>query len=132
MPLYRCFTEPDSLDDGQRAAIAQAITDIHCDATTAPPSFVHVQFLDRDGDRGGGRGDAAAVRLHGGLRAGRPPEVTETIIDRCRTTVAEIAGIDVGAVSMRTSETPASWIFEGGRVLPEPGEEEAWQAAVAR
>lgn len=131
MPLYRCFTAPESLDDDQRSAIAQAITDIHCGATDAPPTFVHVQFLDQDPERAT-TDTSTAIRLHGGLRAGRPAEVTETIVSQCRTAVADIAGVDVDAVAMRTSHTPASWIFEGGRVLPEPGDEAAWQAAAAR
>ena len=47
MPLYRCTTAPGALDDAQRAAIARAITAIHCELTEAPPTFVHVQFLHR-------------------------------------------------------------------------------------
>jgi hypothetical protein len=45
--------------------------------------------------------------------------------------VAGIAGVPAESVGMRTSTTPASWILEGGRVLPEPGEEAAWLAAQA-
>ena len=125
MPLYRCTTGPGTLSDEQRSAIARAITDIHCGETGAPPTFVHVQFLDAEE---GGDG-AGSVRLHGGLRAGRPPEVTEAIVERCTAAVARIAGVDPGRITMRTSETPASWIFEGGRVFPEPGQEAEWQAA---
>lgn len=125
MPLYRCTTAANVLDDSQRAAIAGAITDIHCDATGAPPTFVHVQFHEAASNNDG------RVTLHGGIRAGRPPEVAQAIISRCIAAVAEIAGIAADRISMRTSETPASWIFEGGRVLPEPGEEEAWLAAHA-
>jgi hypothetical protein len=33
---------------------------------------------------------------------------------------------------MRTSGTPASWILEGGRVLPEPGEEDDWVAGAGK
>lgn len=83
MPLYRCTSPHGELNDGQRAAIAQAITAIHCHLTNAPPTFVHVQFHDH---------------------------------------------VPGAAVLMRTSTTPASWILEGGRVLPEPGEEAAWLA----
>jgi len=70
--------------------------------------------------------DVPAVRLHGGIRAGRPPELNDALIRRCVESVARIAGVQ--GVVMRTSTTPASWILEGGRVLPEPGEEEAWLA----
>ena len=47
MPLYRCSSPPEALDDERRAAIAVAITDIHCELTGAPPTFVHVQFFER-------------------------------------------------------------------------------------
>lgn len=126
MPLYRCTTEPDVLDDEQRSAIANAITDIHCSATGAPPTFVHVQFHER-----AATSSAGEVALHGGIRAGRTPEVVDDIIRRCIGAVSDITATDSSSISMRTSETPASWIFEGGRVLPEPGEEEAWLAANA-
>jgi phenylpyruvate tautomerase PptA (4-oxalocrotonate tautomerase family) len=125
MPLYRCTTAPDTLNDEQRSAIARAFTDIHCEATGAPPTFVHVQFHDAPASGDG------SITLHGGLRAGRPPEVAEEIVRRCIEAVADITGVGAERISMRTSTTPASWIFEGGRVMPEPGEEDAWLAANA-
>ena len=122
MPLYRCTTPAGTLDDDQRREIAEEITSIHCSETGAPRTFVHVQFLDAKGD------EATPVVLHGGIRTGRTAETTTAIIDGCVATVARVAAIPASEISMRTSSTPASWIFEGGRVLPEPGEEEAWLA----
>jgi phenylpyruvate tautomerase PptA (4-oxalocrotonate tautomerase family) len=124
MPLYRCTTPPDALDDLQRAAIARAITAIHCGVTQAPPTFVHVQFLHRTPAAG-----EPAVQLHGGLRAGRQQALADAIVARCTAAVAAIAGVPAEAIAMRTSTTPASWILEGGHVMPEPGEEAAWLAA---
>lgn len=121
MPLYQCTAPAGTLTDDQRERIAQAITDIHCTLTTAPPTFVHVQFHDVDAE-----GDQPPVRLSGGLRAGRPSSVTEGLVDRITSAVSEIGGVPPDQIVMHTQETPASWILEGGRVLPEPGEEEAW------
>jgi phenylpyruvate tautomerase PptA (4-oxalocrotonate tautomerase family) len=126
MPLYRCTTPEGSLDDTQRAAIARAITAIHCHVTQAPPTFVHVQFHHQPAPAKG-----PAIRLHGGIRAGRPQSLADEIVARCVQVVAGIAGVPAESVGMRTSTTPASWILEGGRVLPEPGEEAAWLAAQA-
>ncbi len=126
MPLYRCTCPEGDLNDQQRAAIAQAITAIHCDVTQAPPTFVHVQFHDRKPQAVGTR-----FTLHGGVRAGRSGETNELLISRCVGAVAAIAGVAPGEITMRTSATPASWILEGGRVMPEPGEEAAWIAAHA-
>jgi hypothetical protein len=47
---------------------------------------------------------------------------------RCVEAVARIAGVPTVRISMRTSSTQASWILEGGWVLSEPGEEDAWVA----
>jgi phenylpyruvate tautomerase PptA (4-oxalocrotonate tautomerase family) len=124
MPLYRCTSPQDSLSEAQRSALAQAFTDIHCDLTGAPRTFVHVQFHHHDPQAG-----RAAYELHAGIRAGRDRALADAIVARCVAAVADVARVDPGQVSMRTSATPASWILEGGRVLPEPGEEEAWEAA---
>jgi hypothetical protein len=51
------------------------------------------------------------------------------LVARCIEAVAQIANLSPDQISMRTSSTPASWILEGGRVLPEPGEEDDWLAA---
>ncbi len=127
MPLYQCYAPPGSLDDDQRAEIAQAITDIHCELTTAPPTFVHVQFHDRNTG-----GDDQPVKLSGGIRAGRSESVTEQLVARISAAVSRIGGLAPETITMRTVETPASWILEGGRVMPEPGEEAAWAAAGTR
>lgn len=120
MPLYRCMASAETFSPDQRAALAEAITEIHCSETTAPPDFVHVQFHDAPAAQ------TAVVAIHGGFRAGRPRSVTEAIVRRTTEAVVAIGGVAVDDVSMRTSETPASWIYEGGRVLPEPGDEAAW------
>lgn len=126
MPLYTCHCPEDLLNDDQRVRIAEAITDIHCSLTTAPRTFVHVQFRDRVSAEG-----APMVALSGGIRAGRPAAVTASLVEQISGAVGEIGGVAPEQITMRTVETPASWILEGGRVLPEPGQEEAWMEASA-
>ena len=123
MPLYRCTSPQGVLNYSQRAALARAFTDIHCDLTGAPRTFVHVQFLHHPAQTGGMR-----FELHAGIRAGRDRALADAIIARCKQAVADQTGAPLEAISMRTSSTPASWILEGGRVLPEPGEEAQWEA----
>lgn len=124
MPLYRCTTPAGTLDDAQRARIAEAFTGIHCELTGAPRTFVHVQFHHAPPPDAG-----PDVALHAGIRAGRDRTLADEIVRRCTDAVAGIAAIDRARITMRTSSTPASWILEGGRVLPEPGEEAAWLSA---
>ncbi|MCP5027717.1 MAG: DNA-binding protein [Actinomycetia bacterium] len=123
MPMYQCFAVEGTFDDEQRQRLAGALTEIHCSETTAPPTFVHVLFHDRDPEPGG-----AAVRLHGGIRYGRPQSTTDSLVRRMTEAVAAETGLSLDQITMGTSETPASWIMEGGRVMPEPGEEDAWLA----
>lgn len=124
MPLYRCTYPEGELDDAQRASLAVAFTDIHCDVTGAPRTFVHVQFHPRPKADDGPR-----YVLHAGIRAGRDRELAEAIIARCISAVSTMTGVAPSEIAMRTSSTPASWILEGGRVLPEPGAEDDWLAA---
>ena len=124
MPMYQCFSAEGTFDDGQRQRIAEALTEIHCSETTAPPTFVHVLFHHRDP-----KPAAAPIRIHGGIRAGRDQSVTDSLVRRMTEAVATEADLPVDQVAMDTNETPASWIMEGGKVLPEPGEEDVWMAA---
>ena len=121
MPLYRCTCAPQRLTDSQREHIARAFTDIHCDLTGAPRTFVHAQFHHREAAPG-----QPEFKLHAGIRAGRDEALARRLIERCIEAVSRIAMVQPERIRMRTSSTPASWILEGGRVLPEPGEEDAW------
>ena len=123
MPLYRCTGPQERLSDAQRERIAMAFTDIHCDLTGAPRTFVHAQFLQRAAVPG-----QPQFVLHAGIRSGRDEALARQLVRRCIEAVAEIAEVSPEDIQMRTSSTPASWILEGGRVLPEPGEEGAWLA----
>jgi phenylpyruvate tautomerase PptA (4-oxalocrotonate tautomerase family) len=127
MPLYRCTYPEGTLDDAQRASLAVAFTDIHCELTGAPRTFVHVQFHPR-----APRPDGPRFELHAGIRAGRDRALADALIARCIAAVAQATGAAASEITMRTSATPASWILEGGRVLPEPGEEDDWVAGASR
>lgn len=126
MPMYQCYTPEGTLDDEQRSSIAAAFTDIHCSLTTAPPTFVHVLFHETQP-----RWANTAHAIHGGIRAGRAQEITDGLVSQMTAVVANTVGVNADQVSMDTRETPASWIMEGGSVLPEPGEEAAWVASHA-
>jgi phenylpyruvate tautomerase PptA (4-oxalocrotonate tautomerase family) len=127
MPLYRCTYPEGALDPSQRAALAVAFTDIHCELTGAPRTFVHVQFHPRPAPA-----DGPPYELHAGIRAGRDRTLADALVARCISAVSATTGAAPSAISMRTSGTPASWILEGGRVLPEPGEEDDWVARAGK
>ena len=118
MPVYRCITPAGSLALSQRQAIAKAFTDIHCDSTGAPRSFVHVFFADHDG-----QADRPSYYMAGNNRAGRPREVRDALLSSLCDALASIAEVPRTSVDGHIAESPASWAMEGGEILPEPGEE---------
>ena len=63
------------------------------------------------------------------IRAGRNTEQKEQIETRIAVAFERLAGVPASRVMVRLSDVPASWVMEGGRIMPAPGEEAAWLAA---
>jgi len=119
MPLYICSAPAERLDDAKRQRIAEEITRIHCDVTGAPALFVHVVFDESKSEQ---------TSVFGTIRAGRSEETKAALKRQMAKSVAETIGIDDAEVPVITSDVPASWVMEGGAVMPEPGEEDDWLA----
>ena len=117
MPVYYCNVPEAKLDDAKREGIAGDITRIHCEKTCAPPDFAHVIFVD-----------APRLAVVGGIRAGRSAALRADMAAAIGGAVAARLGVEPGAVGVTLLEVPASWVMEGGAVLPEPGDEAAWLA----
>ncbi|MEM1194475.1 MAG: tautomerase family protein [Pseudomonadota bacterium] len=126
MPLYICNSKPGTVSQEAKTKIAHDVTRIHCDVTGAPPTFVHVFFFE-DGPQPP-LGDRQAI-IYGQIRAGRTKAQKEQIHKEMGVALAERCDLTTGDYTVFTTDTPASWVMEGGDVLPEPGEEEAWLAA---
>ncbi len=129
MPLYICNTSKDAIDAETKAKIAQAITDIHCDVTGAPPLFVHAVFFEESPlfpleDR--------TLFVRGTIRKGRSDKQKDRIASRIRAALAEHGAVEQARTDAQIRETPASWVLEGGEIMPEPGEEAEWFAAQER
>ena len=120
MPLYRCTCPDGSLPESARAEIANALTEIHCDVTGAPKTFVHVFFFND--------ADATAHAIAGTIRAGRTEDQKRDLHTRMAHAYANAAKITQDSITVTTTDIPARWTMEGGSLLPEPGEEEAWLA----
>jgi phenylpyruvate tautomerase PptA (4-oxalocrotonate tautomerase family) len=120
MPVYQCGISPSRLDDAKRVEIASEITRIHCESTGAPPDFAHVLFVDAPG--------TAGPSVLGTIRAGRPDALKARMAAAVAEAVAKALGADPEDVRVHLLDVPASWVMEGGAVLPEPGEEAEWLA----
>lgn len=122
MPVYTiACTQP--LPVTVRKAVADTITDVHCAVTGAPPEFVNVLFLHGQRTRHGER-----LAVIGNVRGGgnRNQELTDSLQAAIHKAIADAAELPTNEVSVRLIGYPASWGMEGGDILPEPGEEDAW------
>ena len=123
MPLYVCNARAGVIPQEAKPAIAKDVTDIHCEVTDAPPTFVHCFFFEDAPHTP--LGDADAL-IFGSIRAGRTDAQKAEIRERMAASLVEHAGLAADKVMVMTTDTPASWVMEGGDLLPEPGEEAAW------
>ena len=121
MPVYECIIPEGSVAMELRPKIATAFTDIHCDTTGAPRSFVHVIFWDVPDGTDSGYPDEYYIDGHN--RAGRTYEVKETIRQSLVDAFCKISGINHAKVGSRIIEAPGGWTMEAGHILPNPGEE---------
>lgn len=125
MPLYSCNAAPGAISEDAKPKIAADITRIHCDVTGAPPAFVHAFFFE---DAPHQPLDGKKAFMFGSIRAGRTDAQKAQIIEEITASIHTHAGIPMDDIMMLTADTPAKWVFEGGAVMPEPGEEAEWLA----
>lgn len=122
MPLYLCIADEGVIPNDTKEGISKAFTDIHCGLTFAPPSFVHVYFIESEG----AEQSPPQISIVGNIRADRTEAVKDDIKQQMCRELATSAGLEPSQVSMTINESPGSWTMEGGHLLPEPGEEDAW------
>ena len=122
MPFYTLACRRP-LPQETRESIANAVTDTHCNVTQAPPEFVNVAFMDGHPVR-----DGKAIGVIGNVRSGgnRDASLLDELQQQIHCNVAAAAELSEDEISVRLIGVPASWIMEGGKILPEPGSEEAW------
>jgi phenylpyruvate tautomerase PptA (4-oxalocrotonate tautomerase family) len=134
MPTYLCTIPAGSLSNAQKGAVAKAITRMHSEVTGAPGFFAEVIFKEiAEGDWfiGGAPLAGPQIFVHGNIRGGRPPEVRHELILRLASAVGGAAELPAHAIWIYISELPPRAMMEFGHVLPEPGGEAAWIAALS-
>ena len=125
MPLYMCNAVKGVIPEEAKRKIAADITDIHCEITGAPRTFVHVFFFE---DAPQLPINGKSVFLFGSIRAGRTVAQKSSLAKRMKASIFTHAGVPVEGIIADTTDMPANWVMEGDDMLPEPGEEEAWLA----
>ena len=120
MPLYTVSTRAP-LSDAAKAEIAMMITDEHCGPTGAPRTFVQVAFSENVPLNPG-----IELHIYASVRAGRTLQLNDQIEHAMVDRMSEITGFSLRQIEYAIFGVPASWIMEGGVILPEPGEEAEW------
>jgi phenylpyruvate tautomerase PptA (4-oxalocrotonate tautomerase family) len=129
VPIYTCTTTETTLTADSKTALAGEIAQFHSAINHVPSTYVNVVFHEllpgaiyTDGR------PAAPVLVSGWVRAGHPDADTTRLATEIATAVTRITGVPAERVMVVFVSSPAHYAVEGGRVLPEPGEEQAWIA----
>ncbi|GAA5442477.1 hypothetical protein Misp06_00651 [Microbulbifer sp. NBRC 101763] len=122
MPLYTISTKRPLLDSDQQALVS-AITEAHCSITGAPAQFVQVVF-----SRGVHLRSRNIVHILGSIRSGRSDKIKSELASAFVNSASQILCCPRSRCSVDLVDVPASWVIEGGAVMPEPGQEQEWLA----
>ena len=129
MPVYTCTTTTATLTADVKSALAQEISRIHAEINHVPSTYVNVVFHElRPGGIYTDGIPANPVLVNGWVRSGHPADKPTCLATEIAAAVSRIANVDPDRVMMVIQNSPASGAVEGGRVLPEPGQEQAWIA----
>jgi phenylpyruvate tautomerase PptA (4-oxalocrotonate tautomerase family) len=130
MPIYTCTVNDATLTASTKAELAGEIARIHSSINHVPSTYVNVVFheLPADAVYTDGR-PAAPVLVSGWVRAGHPEADITRLATEIATAITRLAGVPAERVLVVFESSPAHFAVEGGRVLPEPGEEQAWISA---
>ncbi|MEH6345080.1 MAG: hypothetical protein V7785_08350 [Bermanella sp.] len=118
MPMYTVSTNKP-LEIVKRQELARVIMNIHCGLTKAPQTFVNVIYSQNVSLK-----DGIAINVLGNVRKGRTPEMNARLTKDMHEAVANFLNIGQNLVELSLFEVSASWVMEGGNILPEPGEED--------
>ena len=129
MPIYTCTTNDSTLSADTKKALAGEIATIHSEINHVPSTYVNVVFHELPADCVYTDGvPASPVLVSGWIREGHPKSETTRLAAEIASAATRVAGVPAERVLVVFETSPASFAVEGGRVLPEPGEEAAWIA----
>jgi len=129
MPTYLLLAPANRLSPAQKARAAAEITRVHNEITGAASFFAQVIVHEVPAGNYflGGRPLAGdQLFLHGQIRAGRSALDRQRLLFALRDVVAEAASAARHSVWVYLLDLPARDMIEYGRMLPEPGDEQAW------
>jgi len=129
MPVYTCTTTTTTLNEKSKKDLAAEITRIHAEINHVPSTYVNVVFHELPkGNIFTDSAPSSVLLINGWAREGHPAdETTQLVIDIAQAS-SRITGLPAENILVVIQSSPARFAVEGGRVLPEPGQEAAWLA----
>ena len=128
MPTYVCVVKAGLLNNQQKQRIASAITRLHSETTGAPTWLVQV-VIDESEQRQrylGGQRAEHQIWIRGDIRIGRTKEQRQRLMLGIVQAIAEISGVEASTIWVYLCNLAPDDMVEYGRVLPLPGQEQAW------
>jgi len=127
MPVYTCTTVASALSADTKASLAGEVTRIHSMINHVPGTYVNVVFHELAPDDVYTDGHPAQpLLINGWVRTGHPEAQSSQLVAEIAAAASRVTGIPARRVLVVIQNSPAHFAIEGGRVLPAPGEEEAW------
>jgi phenylpyruvate tautomerase PptA (4-oxalocrotonate tautomerase family) len=130
MPIYTCTTAESALTGEVKATLAKEISRIHSAINHVPSTYVNVVFPGLPVDSIYTDGvPASPLLISGWVHTGHPEADTTGLAIEIAAAASRVTGIPPTRVLVVFQSSPAHYAVEGGRVLPAPGEEQAWLEA---
>ena len=132
MPTYMCVVKAGLLNDQQKQRIASAITRLHGETTGAPTWLVQVVIDENEQRQRYLNGTPAdhQIWIRADIRAGRTSEQRQRLMLGIVQAISEISGVEESAIWVYLCNLAPDDMVEYGRVLPLPGQEQAWFEAL--
>ena len=124
MPLYTVLTKRN-LNPAKKKHISDEIVRVHSKVTGAPPVFGTVIFMSGYQLR-----NNYQAMILGNIRIGgnRSQQIIDELGTRLTQAVIKFGQLNGQQVGLDFIGIKASWVYEGGMVLPDPGDEDTWLA----
>ena len=123
MPLYTITTQTGALSEGDKAALAAQLTDMHSELAGVPKNWVHVVFIDYPSGSGFTAGEpAAAASLTLLIRTGRSAEYKRGLLLRLWQLLQSATGAPDDQIVIGIQEVPPSQAMEMGQIMPDVAE----------
>jgi phenylpyruvate tautomerase PptA (4-oxalocrotonate tautomerase family) len=121
MPVYQVVTSGIDLTQEQRDSLAKRLTETHHEVTQAPEPFVRIVFQPMPLGLMYTAGEITpSLVLAAGCRGGRSDATRTELMNKLYGVINDITGLPGDQVVVAMSDTPSSWLMEGGLSMPEP------------